>query len=292
MKKVLLAIILLLSVFHETSRAQLTLVHQLNRRRFETGIVNLAISGKKIISLNSNNFSHTYPDTFFFYNMDYSLWKQVICPQIAGYNIQCNFLWTVGTALGVFYPSETFYNTDTNLEVGVFYLKSSDHSRGNFYVINEHGVLTDSISDLDAYSTEIFRAYADTSGSSTVWKLIVPMVNGTNFYTLPGSLPCETCSVPPTGISQVDDKNKDILSQPNPNPSGDLVNIVYTLPKGVSVAELILYNNNGIRVKTYKVTNQFTYITLDNSQLPSGLYYYNIVANGNVSSTHKIAILH
>jgi hypothetical protein len=54
---------------------------------------------------------------------------------------------------------------------------------------------------------------------------------------------------------------------------------------------LILYNTNGQRMKTYQVDNRYGFVLLDESQLPSGVYYYDIIANGSVSATQKLVLL-
>ena len=82
-----------------------------------------------------------------------------------------------------------------------------------------------------------------------------------------------------------------IESLPIPNPSKDQVKITFTLPDGVTRAKLSIYTTNGQLVKTYDVDNRFGFIMLDNSALPSGLYFYNIEVNGFVSSSQKIVVV-
>ncbi len=82
-----------------------------------------------------------------------------------------------------------------------------------------------------------------------------------------------------------------IATQSYPNPSANEVKITFTLPEGVKQGELILNNANGQKQKTFVVDSRFGFITLDNSQLPNGMYYYNIIANGEISSTQKLVLL-
>lgn len=227
------------------------------------------------------------PDTIFFYNMDYSFWKQIVCPYIPSFVGQYNCYNYAGSSLGIFYPSETLFNTDTFLEVAVVYMDSIYHDRGKYLIINENGAIVDSMLNAVISFTEGYKVYNDpTSGT---FKLIVPTLSGSDIYSLPGSLPCESCV---TGSFLTERKNPNtIITEPMPNPSKDQVKIAFILPEGVSRGELQLFNNNGVRLKTWEVDSRFGYIMLDNSQLAAGMYYYNIVVNGAVSSTQKLLVV-
>jgi len=86
-------------------------------------------------------------------------------------------------------------------------------------------------------------------------------------------------------------KPENIPTQPLPNPSSNKVKITFTLPEGVTQGELNLYSTDGQLLRSYKVDNRFGFIMLDNSQLSSGMYYYNIIANGTISSTQKLVLV-
>jgi hypothetical protein len=76
-----------------------------------------------------------------------------------------------------------------------------------------------------------------------------------------------------------------------PNPSGEQAKVFYTLPPGVAQGTISLYNTNGQMVKTYTVGRDFEYITLDNSNLPSGVYYYNLSGTGIVPVGNKMVVI-
>ena len=50
------------------------------------------------------------------------------------------------------------------------------------------------------------------------------------------------------------------------------------------------YLQSSIQVAILK-SGENGFIMLDNSQLTPGMYYYNIVANGQVSSTQKLVLV-
>jgi len=265
-----------------TSTAQMTLGHLFPGPGIgQIEVVNLSHSGKKILVVNYKTVS---PDTVYFYNLDYSLWKKIICPTIPGYGEQYNIYEGAGLGyVSVLYPSEELFNLDTLLEAAIMYTNGSDTK---IYIINENGVLTDSITN-GAIVNSRFRVYETTPG---VFKATFTTYAGPVVYNLPGTIPCSTCGGGILGLGAVNKPNN-FSTQPIPNPSSNEVKITFTLPAGADQGELCLYNTDGKRIKTYQVDNRFGFIMLDNSQLPAGLYYYNIVVNGSVSSTQKMVVL-
>ena len=280
MKKHLLLVGLFLS-FTIASVGQMSLVHSFSGSYFyEIEVVNLSLSGKKIAVVR-NQETVRGADTIFYYNLDYSLWKTIPCPQIDGYFGVFAFGYVGG---GVTYSSETLFNTDTFLEVAVNYIDSANSGYGKLLIINENGILVDSIPNIENQTFNI-HSVSSTDFIATIWTTTGPKV-----YSLPGTLPCDACGGA-LGLAKVEDKQQNILSQPMPNPSKDQVKITFTLPDGVSRAELDIYNTSGQKVKSYQVDNRFGFIMVDNSQLASGVYYYNIVANGVVSSSQKMLVI-
>lgn len=266
--------------------AQLTLAHSYSMTdAAQVEIVNLTRSGKKIMTTNFTG--RRGPDTLFFYNMDYSFWKMIACPLVPGKATRVN-LYDYGLGLGgvtVYYPSEMLFNTDTFLEVAMLYSSSSTITH-TLYIVNEYSIIVDSIPNL-AWNNHIPQVYESASG---VFKLAVPVVSGINVYDLPGTIPCNPCGRR-LGYAGEPQKSEDIPSRPIPNPSANEVKITFELPKGVTMATLKLYTSDGRLVNSYNVDNRFGFIVLDNSVLPAGLYYYNIEANGNVSSTQKLLVV-
>jgi len=276
MKKLLTIAVLLLFFFN--SRGQTTLQHtfpSVARGGFE--VVNLSISGKKILVLTDTN-------TLSFYNLDYSLWKTITVPSLPPYG---HGYLTMGVGGNVFYPSEELFNTDPLLEVAIWYAPNYFTS-STVYVINENGVAVDSITN--AYFTNdfdlAFHVY-NTTGNNFV--AAVGTTTGTAIYNLPGTIPCDVCGGR-LGIGKVEPKTNGV-SEPIPNPSDGQVKITFTLPEGTKNGEIDIFNTNGQRLKTYKVDNTFGFITVDNSTFPAGIYYYNLIADGNIATTKKMVVI-
>jgi hypothetical protein len=74
-----------------------------------------------------------------------------------------------------------------------------------------------------------------------------------------------------------------------PNPSSDIVNLI--LDSNMKNARVILYGNSGqiLKEKNSMGANQ---ITLDVSDIPSGIYFINIIQERAIIESHKIVILH
>jgi hypothetical protein len=97
-------------------------------------------------------------------------------------------------------------------------------------------------------------------------------------------------------VTNVDDKNSILkgyyLSQNYPNPFNPLTNIDFQMPED-GLVKITLYNLMGQKIKD--IVNDFrkagTYsITLNASDLPSGIYFYTMTAN-KFSQTRKLVLL-
>jgi len=238
-------------------------------------IVNLSLSGKKIAVYNGMS------KVFNFYNLDYSLWKTITLPTLSGGSFPSS--WQNGNFTNVYYPSETLFNTDTFLEVAIMYFPNIGNSK--LLIVNENSNVVDSIPDVVIQWDNSFTVY---STANNQFRAVVQNSNGTSIYNLPGTIPCELCGNG-LGVAK-NQKSRDGISEPIPNPSSGQVKITFQLPQDVKDGEIEIFNTNGQKIKSYKVDNAFGYIMVDNSILPSGIYYYNLISNGNITSTKKMVV--
>lgn len=233
-------------------------------------LVNLEISGKKYSVFDITN------SEVRFYNLDHSLWKTIHLPSFSG---------MTGSP---YFASERLFNLDSKIEVIAMYgwnINGWTHTK--LLLVNETGTVLDSVIDGSApvvqrISRDTFKMMIRCLGYGVV-------LDTYKVYTLPGTLPCEECGAA-TFISKVN-KKKNLLSDPAPNPSQKEVRITYTLPAGSKQGVIDLYSTNGKKIKSFKVDTTFNYITLDNSELPSGVYYYNLIADGEISVTKKMVVI-
>lgn len=109
-------------------------------------------------------------------------------------------------------------------------------------------------------------------------------------YTLPGTIPCVTCtSGLITGFNV--DKGNTTIEDPEffPNPVSDQLKLKYKLPEGTHLAEMKIYNTEGKLVDEFKVTDDFDFIYLP-TNYNNGLYLYSLIVDGKVVKTEKIVL--
>jgi len=241
------------------------------------GVVNLSLSGRKIAMFD------TVTKQLRLYNMDNSLWKTINFPNVPGFT---HYSYEPGYLIwgGADYISETLFNTDNQIEFTTWYWSTTNPGEGQRLVINESGTIINSFPN---------NFYVYKSGENQFKAMVHKGYSNYDFdvYTLPGTIPCDPCS---NGLGMKDagdNTAQQLLSEPIPNPSTGKTTIRYQLPTGVYEGDLLLYNTNGQEVRKYRVGNNFQYITIDNHDVPSGTYYYQLRCNGGVSDAKKMIVI-
>lgn len=260
MKKSLLALCLLT---FSSLKAQITLEHTYNDAS-QIQLANLSISGDKYVI-------HDYPNNEVrLYNLNHSLWKTITIPQYAGYDIN-----------GVFLVSEELFDTDNLVELWLNY-NNVNWSDWKGVIINENGVVIIDIGDFSGYVAP---------DNNNNFKMLVKANNSTisKVYSLPGTLPCGACGG--LGVNKTPQAKQTKLSNPIPNPSSNQTKIEYELPAGVNKGSIEIYNTNGQLLNSYNVDRTFSSLILDNSELNSGVYYYQLKADGTEPTAKKMVII-
>ena len=111
--------------------------------------------------------------------------------------------------------------------------------------------------------------------------------HSTLIYSLPGTFAAPTALNDEKLLNQ----DKASLSSPMPNPSSETTRIEFQLPAEANMGELTVYNSMGLRVKSYKVDNAFGDLLLNNSDLSSGNYTYQLVAGGKRIGSQKMMVI-
>ena len=139
---------------------------------------------------------------------------------------------------------------------------------------------------------KVMAIASDTSqfGSSNA-KAMIQFANGTTFQERIDPLAFNSShtmikSKPDPDVEKSDDRAIVLY----PNPTNDRVNISYTLPEGVSSAVISTFDMMGRRVFSYQLSNQKGILNQNVSELPSGIYFYMIIANGAVVAHDKLVI--
>jgi hypothetical protein len=232
-------------------------------------VVELVKSGYKyeLANLQTGNFK--------LYNLNHSIYKNINLPIPSGYSLYS-------------YPqaSDSLFNTDNLVEVFYTCITYTPSVNYETKVIDENGSAIITIPQ-GAYS------YVAYTGAANGYKLIVnvdSLNKGTlkqiNVYSLAGGYPIHTTPANTTGIST--NKPISFLSSPVPNPSTGKTVIGYQLPPGEAIGNLMIYDINGKELRRYQVDNSFSTLELDNSDLPSGTYFYQM--SGSASGQKMVII--
>jgi len=269
MKTKILIISLLL--FSSICKSQVSLEHSYpaSSSKNYISLVNLTNSGYKyVLQDNINN-------TVKIYNLNHSLWKTITLNVPSDYRLE-----DVGNI------SETLFNLDALVELSYSYskliLSNPSYMSNESKIINENGSVLLTIPN--CYYPRAFST--GTNG----WKLFASIDSSTSsgiasndIYSLPGTMPIM--------ITENEINNSNALSFPYPNPSQTSTTINYKLPEGTNTAEIVFYNLNGQEIKRFKVDNTFSTLELNNSDLPSGTYLYNLLSSNFMTDAKKMIII-
>jgi len=223
---------------------------------------------------------------FKLYNPDHSLFKTIAPPVFPGKTIN-----------GIFYVSETLFNTDTLIEYLVIYYPIGPGIAA-IRVCNENGNIIlerdSAASGGQIFTNTGWKIFPDGNNS----KLMVSRYTNpgqaipttVEIYDLPGQLPCLECNngeisgyAEPSNIIAAE--NKSIAF---PNPFNDFVTIRYSLPKNTQHAFINLFGIAGELIKKKEIDNHFGEIIITKEEIRQGVYIYQIIADDKVISKDKI----
>ena len=94
------------------------------------------------------------------------------------------------------------------------------------------------------------------------------------------------------GIDNYSSSKENNIVDIYPNPAQDLININYSLVKGVSNGKLVVTNMLGKMVRSYEVRGSTGKAILETSELENGIYFYSLVVNGKTYATRKLLVSH
>jgi hypothetical protein len=268
MKKLILILTALLqSIFVQS---QITLEHVYDSTNFSNynGLykIQLEAAGSKYVAVNNNS------QQMVIYNLDHTVYKNI--------NIAMNnFL--------VLYVSDHLFALDNKIE----YIQLGDNGINSWIrIYNEDGIKLweeqDSVGCTLLYHGADFMYPIFNTDSGT--KLVVHIATSTpqaykaKVYSLPGTLT--------TGNMELYENQFQEAMKVYPNPSSFQSTIEFKLPQGKLRGEIIIYDIVGNAVKRIPVTAEQNKLTIDNTSLTSGTYFYYLLADNYSSSTKVIVI--
>ena len=276
MKKIPAILFVIASIFlsRQNVKAQIILEHVYDSASCHLYIINLEVEGDKYIwrDLWLNR-------QIVLYNLDHSIFKTMPLP--------ANVHWPSTDIPGLLYISEHLFNLDNTIEY-LFACRDSATYRWSTKIIDEFGNIifdADSLTPLVLANTP--QAQRPIYNTSEGTKMILSYANGGSIakvYNLGGTL---TTSIQPTGNSfgEMSDMNA------FPNPSNGSTTIDYQLPEGVNRGEIVLYNSTGTEIKRLDVDRTFTHLVVNNADLASGTYFYQLVTAAGISGSKKMLIV-
>lgn len=261
------------------SKAQITLenAYPATAQYQNMQVIELVKSGYKY-QLNNNNIVKLY-------NLNHSIFKSITLPVPVGFNV------VVAGA------SDSLFNTDNLIEVAYYYYAyTSTVTPATFTyetkVVDENGSTIITIPQ-GTYPQIVY------TGKANGYKMIVNVdstnkntLKQINVYSLVGGLPMHS-QTPTNGniTNLVEYTNTNIITGAIPNPSANKTTIGYQLPLGESFGEITLFDINGKELKHYQVDGNFSTLELDNSELASGTYIYQLTTAGGKSSAKKMVVV-
>ncbi|WP_221390825.1 T9SS type A sorting domain-containing protein [Dyadobacter sp. NIV53] len=86
--------------------------------------------------------------------------------------------------------------------------------------------------------------------------------------------------------------NQITVSNIYPNPASEYVEIDYTISAGLRDAKLIFYNVLGSQMAEYSLNKSERKLRVNTSEMPTGLYFYQLALDGKKVATKKMLVRH
>jgi hypothetical protein len=256
MKKNILTLFLL--IFHLYVQSQVIFDH------------NFAAPGSYARVYNFNNAGYKYGISdrtkTTLYNIDYSIYK------VINYPVFPNFQYNLGASI-----TDMLVNNDTMIEVILGRQDTTNQNSVALDIIDETGNIINTYPQTSSF--QIFDVGGNTYKLMlTYYDTLTQNYSHYEFYSLPGSLPCNSCG----GISGISNK---ISITPGsvafPNPSSEHISIRYTLFDDEQIATIHVFNVLGEIVQNYKVDHSFNQLEIETGTFSPGVYTYTIEGKNN-----------
>jgi len=257
----MILLVLLVTLLNRIAPAQINLEHDYPA---SVGLTKLSLSGYKYFLMDVTNNVCTL------YNMDHSLWKTIALTVPSGM-----YLYDVK------FVSETLFNSDSKVELAyIYYSYDATLQYYTYYtrIINENGNELLSIpgcayleiKEPVGFGTKMLAYVYDYS--ITLWTV------NTQVFSLPGTLAGEDDAP----ISGKDDRHA------FPNPAGSSVTIPFQLPEGTRSGEILLMNQSGQLIRTYRIDCTFHDLQISLAGFPRGIYLYQVKTDREVVSSGRL----
>ena len=292
MKKLFYIFMLLIS--SHSFNAQITLAGQLNGTYTDLNIVHLSTGYNFVQQIDSFVPPNTNYSFIRLYDLNLNPVKNIPLPTFnwPGYNLSYGLIESL-------FVSDHLFNPDNSTEFIISYYATSGISCPSnlnnkdtsvTYIMNENGIILATLFSRAGCVNNGPVSYRYYSDGSTFSKLVVTSNSSSSVYNLPGFLPCETCSMPTGFSSQGANSTDGMKVNVLPNPSSGDFTFQYTLPKDKQNGELTITDIGGSQVKTVNITNQSGSVSVNMSDLSSGVYIFQLKSGTSQSLPQKIIL--
>lgn len=128
-------------------------------------------------------------------------------------------------------------------------------------------------------------------GTSVKMKVNIYTTGKSEYYNLPGSLPCSGCS---SGIvNSISNGGTEVIGEDAsffPNPASDQLKLKYQLPPDYKNASVRIYDLSGRLIEQYQITDSFDFIYLP-VNFNNGMYLYSLVVDSKIIKNEKIVLV-
>jgi hypothetical protein len=252
--------------------------------------ISLSQNNLRLVNLSASGYKYAINDssTLTLYNLNHTVFQTIAIPPI-GYTLvcyNCLFIYYISEALFDTNPSNIEYLLyfDDNQSPPVFHIRIYDQSGNTLFS-------KDSVSggvDANYISYQDFISYT-SSGVKMI--LNNQYTGGNTVYSLPGTLPCNDCTGGQVTALKTNSNTPNVGISNYPNPASNQTTVQYTLPQGITTAELVFYSIQGVEVKRFQVTNAFNDVLISTADLEAGTYYYQIQAANGYSAGKKMIVI-
>lgn len=259
--------------------------------------VNFQSNGEKFVRL---SYPHELSQFIFYsgtreitiYNLNHSLFKTI---PLTGINFSPDTVWA---GYAVMYVSDNLFNTDPLIEFMFTVLHhvmigSNQNLTFSTYVYNENLnlVFSDTIAGPWYGFLEFPWTYLPVVNTSVGTKMIIntgyPDFKA-RVYGLPGQLATSADEQAVNVNGQNEDGNVNIF----PNPSHDFTTVEYDLPVNIEKADLVFYDLNGKKIKSFTVDHAFHNLQLTTKDLSAGSYYCQMESDSRIIKGKKFVVIH
>ncbi|MEI6853415.1 MAG: T9SS type A sorting domain-containing protein [Bacteroidota bacterium] len=272
MKKTILIIAGIMMLFNASVMSQITFEHSYNVYKKDLYVKDIGNNNYKYVIFDSSGFS--------LYNLDYSAYLLNVVPPIP--------VWQPPVYYEISYISNTLFDCDSN---NIEYVISRGGYPSNFYIYRSDGTLLfEKDSAVGCYNigafggSEIIQPIVNTPAGTKLFlidnKVQYLTTNTEYIYSLCGSLP--------ESISEIPHDN--IYVKVYPNPTDGIINFQIDQPNNYDKFRLTIYNTSFKKVLETVIDEKDFQLNINQKQLPSGVYLFDLRTDKKVYQTGKFII--